>query len=225
MKISIIHPTRNRLEMAYNTHIKWVMRSSGSTPLEFILSVDADDFSDYSIFIAADDENTSIVMKAPNRSAVEAINFAAKSSTGDIIVVISDDTDCPQDWDLLLLKALEGKSDFCAKTDDGLQPTLVTMPVIDRIFYARYGYVYFPGYKHMWVDTELTAVAIMTGKYIKLDLKFNHLHYSTGKTLKDGLNARNDSTWVQGERLFNERLKTNFGIQKPVVPYSEIKWK
>lgn len=221
MKISIIHPTRNRPELALATRSKWVNRSVKGDYLEFILSVDTDDFSDYSKFHSASE----IVIKNPNRSAVEAINAAAKIVTGDILIICSDDTDCPDDWDTLLLKELEGKSDFCAKTDDGLQPTLITMPIMDRIYYERYGYVYQPEYKHMFVDQELTAVAMMTGKYIKLDLSFPHNHYSTGKTLKDGLNARNDSTWCQGENLFNERLKTNFGIKKPVIPYSEIKWK
>lgn len=218
MKISIIHPTRNRPNQAFETHVKWLSRASGNADLEFITSVDTDDFSDYSFFQGS-------VIKNINRSAVEAINAGAKVATGDLLIVCSDDTDCFEDWDVALLKVLEGKSDFCAKTDDGLQPTLITMPIMDRVYYERYGYVYQPEYKHMFVDQELTSVAIMTGKYIKLDLSFPHNHYSTGKTLKDGLNARNDSTWKQGERLFNERLKTNFGISNPVIPYSEIKWK
>lgn len=55
---------------------------------------------------------------------------------------------------------------------------------------------------------------------------FEHLHPSTGKTKKDALNERNDQTWRQGEQLFNERLKTNFGLKDSeiVKPYSEIKW-
>lgn len=222
MKITILHPTRGRYQMCCSTIKKWMDRADDIANIEYILSTDKDDFCYEGAAFAHLPVKR---VNAVNSNAVQAINRAASLSTGDILIVVSDDTDCPEHWDTLLLKELEGKSDFCAKTNDGLQPTLITMPVMDRIHYEKYGYVYFRGYFHMFCDQELTAVAIMTGTYIKLDLKFEHLHYSTGKTLKDGLNARNDSTWKQGENLFNERLKTNFGIKKPVVPYSEIKWK
>lgn len=232
MKITILHPTRGRKKQAIDTASKWLFRADDPWAIEYLMSIDVDDFDNWTSIIRLLPKgvmsNTTMaieVIKNTNRSAVEAINFAATRATGDILIVVSDDTDCPEHWDTLLLKELEGKSDFCAKTDDGLQPTLITMPIMDRIYYERYGYVYHPEYKHMFVDQELTAVAMMTGKYIKLDLGFPHNHYSTGKTLKDGLNARNDSTWRQGENLFNERLKTNFGIKKPVIPYSEIKWR
>lgn len=220
MKISVIHPSRSRYEMCTTTINKWLSKADGN--IEYLLSLDTDDFS-YNLRSLA--TLPIRILKGINGNAVEAINKAAHVCTGDILIVVSDDTDCPDHWDTLLLTALEGKTDFCAKTNDGLQPTLITMPVMDRVYYDRYGYLYNPAFRHMFVDQELTAVAIMTGKYIKLDLTFPHNHYSTGKTLKDGLNARNDGTWHSGEALFNERLKTNFGISNPVIPYSEIKWK
>jgi hypothetical protein len=65
----------------------------------------------------------------------------------------------------------------------------------------------------------------MLGKVINVDMTFEHWHYSTGKNKRDKISLRNDSTWQQGERLFNERLKNNFGINNPVMPYSKIKWR
>lgn len=228
MKISIIHPTRNRPKEAYETAMKWYNNADNS--YQYILSLDNDDYMlhDYLKLFELFQDNK--IIKAmgctyDNKSAIEAINRGAKQAKCDILIVVSDDTDCPEHWDTLLLEQLKGKSDFCAKVDDGLQPTLVTMPIMDRIYYERYGYIYNPAYQHMFVDQELTAVAIMTGKYIKLPLLFPHNHYSTGKTQKDALNSRNDATWQQGERLFNERLKTNFDIENPVISYSEIKWR
>lgn len=224
MKIIIIHPTRERTEQANLTARKWIDRANEAP--EYWLSIDSNDKSDYG------DKNWNGVsfITGSNKSAIEAINSAAKHvSTSSfkeyILIVVSDDTDCPEHWDTLLLNELKGKSDFCAKVNDGLQPTLVTMPIMDRVYYERYGYIYEPGYNHLFCDQELTAVSMMTGKYIKLPLTFNHLHYSTGQTPKDALNLRNDSTWYQGETLFNERLKTNFGIDNPVVPYSSIQWR
>jgi hypothetical protein len=71
----------------------------------------------------------------------------------------------------------------------------------------------------------MTAVGHMLGRVINVDMTFEHLHYSTGKSEKDATNVRNDSSWRQGEKLFNERLKTNFDIENPVINYSEIKWR
>lgn len=218
--ISIIHPSRSRPEMALKTINKWL--SCADTNLEYILSIDNDDFS-YDLNILA--KLPIQVLRGVNSNAVQAINRAATVCTGHILIVVSDDTDCFEHWDTLLLKELEGKSDFCAKTDDGLQPTLITMPIMDRIYYKRYGYIYFKGYVHLHCDEELTCVALMTGKYIKLDLKFLHDHYTTGRNLMDGLNARNNATWKQGQAMLDSRAKNNFGIENPVMQREDIKWR
>lgn len=220
MKISILHPSRSRPEMALKTIQKWI--SNADNTVEYILSLDTDEFS-YDLNLLAGLPIQ--VLRGVNSNAVQAINRAAAVCTGDILIVVSDDTDCFEHWDTLLLKELEGKSDFCVKTDDGLQPTLITMPILDRVYYERYGYVYHPEFKHMHCDEELTCVALMTGKYIKLDLLFPHNHYSTGKTLMDGLNARNNSTWKHGQATLDAHAKNNFGIENPVMRREDIKWK
>jgi len=234
MKISVIHPSRNRPVEAWVTATNWAKKCDSG--FEYILSLDISDKDLTKYYALFTDFNKSWNINGKsltngNKSAIEAINNAAKIATGDLLVVISDDFDCPEHWDTLLLQACKNyrssrfSKDFCMKTDDGLQPTLITMPIMDRIYYERYGYVYHPDYKHMFADQELTAVALMTGKYIKSDLNFPHLHYSTGKSPKDEINVKNDLTWKQGETLFNERLKTNFGITEPVMQYSDIKWR
>jgi len=124
----------------------------------------------------------------------------------------------------LLLEALQGKSDYCVKTQDGLQPTLMTLPIMDRIYYERFGYIYHPSFSHMFADQEMTAVAHMLGKAITLPITFPHNHYTTGKFQRDAITLRNNATWQQGEKVFNQRLKTNFGIENPVMNYSDIKW-
>jgi len=230
MKISVIHPSRGRAEQAYNTFLNWRSNANKWNNIEYILSVDKDD-AKLDFYFNSSVVHQFRILISNNKSAIEAINEAAKIAKGDLLVVISDDFDCPKHWDTLLLQACKNyrssrySKDFCMKTDDGLQPTLITMPIMDRVYYERYGYVYHPDYKHMFADQELTSVAMMTGKYIKLDLKFPHNHYSTGKTPKDAINSKNDATWQQGERLFNERLKTNFGITNPVMEYNQIVWR
>lgn len=222
MKISIIHATR-RGAQAWNAINMWLWDASHKTPIEYILSVDSDDTYNYN-FSGVLDFKEFKVIRNKNRSAVDAFNNGAKVVTGDLFICISDDMACFDGWDISLLKEVSGKSDFYLKVQDGIQPTLVTLPIFDRLYYNRFNYVWNPAYRHMHCDQEATAVAIMTGHYIKSDLLFPHNHYSTGKFKKDAISRRNDSTWQQGERLFNERLKTNFGLEHIVKPYSEIKW-
>lgn len=224
MKISIIHPSRGRPEQCYETVKKWVKNAGFSFgELEYLVSVDFND--DIEKYSKIEMEYWAKLLVNENKSAIEAINHAAKQATGDILIVVSDDTDCPVGWFHALEMELKDKSDFCSKVNDGLQPTLITMPIMDRIYYERYGYIYNPQYQHMFCDQELTSVAIMTGKYIKLPLTFNHLHYSAGLSPKDAINLKNDNTWHQGEMLFNERLKSNFGIENPVMHYESIVWR
>lgn len=224
MKFSLIHPTRNRPKMAYDTFCEWVEKADDLNNFEYILSVDLDDVSliDYGKWQAPDNF---FVLANTNKTAIEAINFAAFHAKNEVFIVLSDDFSCPEHWDTLLLNELEGKSDFIVKTRDGLQPTLITLPILDRQYYNRFGYVYNSEYVHMWSDTEMTVVGHMLGRVIEVDIMFEHLHYTTGKSKKDEINARNDASWRQGEKLFTERLKINFGVENPLITYPEIKWR
>lgn len=228
MKISIIYPSRQRFHQCQNTLENWFFKTSLSYGIQWIISVDESDpqLNDYkNMSLCGPRMSVVTVLVNDNHSAIEAINNAAKIATGDLLMVISDDFDCEPQWDLKLMDELSGKSDFVLKTDDEYQPTLVSLPIMDRIFYERYGYIYHPDYLHMFCDQEMTAIALMTGKYLKSTLKFPHHHYTTGKTEKDEINVKNDMTWKQGQRLFDRHLENNFGIMEPVMQYSEIQWR
>lgn len=213
--ISLIHPARHRPHQALATRLKWMNNAAEPCNIEYLFSMDTDD-----------DTMPSNVegLRSPNKSAIEAINRAAETANGDILIVVSDDTDCPPHWDSLLLAEIGDRTDFVMKTRDGLQKTLVTMPVMDRVWYERYGYVYNPEYLHMAADVELTAVAIMTGRLVRSDLMFRHLHYSAGLSPKDAVNEKNDTTYSQGNEVLIRHHAVNFGIEFPVCSYESIVW-
>lgn len=206
MKISIIHPSRSRPAKSYQTTTRWTENASNEIEAELLVSVDEDDpeltwYEGYPNLIIN-----------KNRSAVDAINNTAKVSTGDILIVVSDDTEPVQDWDKKLLDAVKGKTDWILKTQDGIQPWIITMPIMDRTYYNRFGYIYHPDYLHMFCDTELTCVADITGRKLTSDLLFQHKHYSVTKEQPDAINKKADATWAQGEKLFLERYKRNFDL-------------
>lgn len=229
MKISVIHPSRGRPQQAFETAKKWFRDNIDQGGTEYILSLDKDDYTYHYSSLFKELTGTWFgelkVIVNNNTSAIEAINNAAKTATGELFIIISDDFDCPQHWDTLLLNELSGKSDFLVKTQDGLQPVLITMPIMDRIYYNRFGYIYNTGYSHMYADQELTAVGHMLGRVISSNLLFPHNHYTTGKTAEDHINKKNDATYPQGLAHFSERLKSNFGISQPVINYHQILWR
>lgn len=207
--ISIILPSRSRPQRAQETARKWL--ENVGADCEFILSIDFDDPMKkeyYNSFFLQ-----SRIVCESNRSAIDAINNAMKVATGNIIIQISEDFDCPPLWGKKILEATQGKEDWILKTQDGIQPWMITLPIMDRKYYNRFGYIYHPDYLHMFCDTELSCVADLTGRRITSDILFPHNHYSTGKTRKDSVSEKADLTWNQGQKLFKERYRKNFDLK------------
>lgn len=222
MVISLLHPSRSRPSNSLITKSLWLNSTCpASVKVEFITSIDVDDPA-RGLYL----ENGFCIVNE-NRSAVDAINKAAEFSNGDILIVVSDDTECPPNWVEQLLSVVEGKTDWILKTQDGIQPWIITMPVMDRAYYNRFGYIYHPDYLHMFCDTELSCVADLTGRRITSDLVFKHNHYSTGAFEKDAVSIKADATWNQGEKLFIERARKKFDLVNPpgkITSQEYINW-
>jgi glycosyltransferase involved in cell wall biosynthesis len=206
MKISVLCPSRGRPDKSFQTITRWMNRCHQFGLNEFVISLDEDDpeLGDYLTFNIGMN-----VIVNKNRSCVDAINNAAKVATGDVLIVVSDDTDCPDGWDESILKELEGKSDYLLKTKDGIQDYIVTMTVCDRKYYERDGFIYHPDFRHQFADTYLTCLADIRGRLIFSDLEFPHRHYSIsgGRETADALHHRNDLTWKEGQDTFIKLMK------------------
>src|SRR5687768_8486762 len=138
MKFSLIHPSRSRPEKSEETMFKWWDRAMNRKEVQILVSCDLDDpkLQDYN------DSYDGIVLMNHNRSAVDAINNAAKVAIGEIFIVVSDDTDCPMHWDKILSDAIGQSKDFVMKTDDRIQKRIITMMIMDRVYYSRDGRVF-----------------------------------------------------------------------------------
>jgi len=198
--ITIIHPTRSRPEKSIETVDRWIDNTEWAHDFQLIVSLDEDDPA-LDHYKQIYDSYSYIINK--NRSCVDAINNAAKVAKGDILIVVSDDTDCFKDWDVPLLQEVKGKTDWILKTQDGIQPWIITAPIMDRAYYNRTGYIYHPDFEHMFCDTYMTAVADITGRKITSNLEFKHLN----NTINDDLRNRTNGTWAQGEATFIRLMK------------------
>lgn len=226
-KILVVHPSRNRPLQATETARKWWTSAAKQNMITYYLALDNDD-SELNRYYRHSHPALHLLIE-DNTSAIEAINntvaYATNKEEWDIVIVVSDDfNQPPYHWDLALTEALKGKSDYIVKTDDGLQPWIITLPIMDRVYYDRFGYIYNPVYQHMYSDTEMTAVGHLLGKIITLPIKFPHNHYSTGRTPKDAVNVKADATMSTGRQIFLQRLQQGFGIDNPVQSLPAYQW-
>lgn len=204
MKFSLIHPSRSRPDKSKETTLKWI-RNMASKDFELIVSVDSDDpmLGRYRVIYPSD-----VLEVNDNKNTVQAINHAAEISTGEIMIVVSDDTSCPEHWDKILTEAIGQSKDFVMKTWDGIQKRIITMPIMDRAYYNRDKHIYCPDFRHSWCDTYLTDLAHHRGRVItRLDIHFPHDHYSVLQEEPDELYKRNDKTHDEDRHIYNAKKK------------------
>lgn len=230
MKFSIIHASYGRPELALDTYNKWINNFSFTNDIEYILSLDRSDpkFNIYEKLFAGN--RFYYINENETNTSVSAINNAAKISSGGIIVVISDDFESAYNWDLQVSNAVKGEKDWILKTQDGTQPWIITLPIMDRKYYQRFGYVYYPEYAHMFCDSQLTHVADLLGRKLTSSLLFKHNHYSVGGIQKDQTSLKADKTWDHGKEIYLRNFKNYFGLsgvdpwKLPSEANGHIKW-
>lgn len=218
MVISLLHPSRGRPHKALKTASEWIQKAECET--DYILSVDLDDsfLDDYQITgLRGDIAGRSTKLKNSNKSVVEATNNAAKVATGNILVYLSDDFKCPDNWGNLILKEFEGVTEpMLLKVDDCLQKfdvPVLTIPIMNRALYEKLGYFWHPGYKSMFVDEDLywTARKLNALKCAS-HLKFPHEHPANGKAENDETYKRSALNWDQGKAMFSQRKALGFPV-------------
>ena len=216
MIISLIHPSRGRSQKAFETYIEWIKQSSGNSgpSIQHILSIDNDD-PDYKGYA----EKFELFTSYPNSSVVEATNHVAKLSNGDIMIYLSDDFKCPQDWDLSLVEEfskLDMSQPQLLKVDDCLQQfhvKVLTIPIMNRALYEKLGYFWHPNYKSMFVDEDLWWTCHNNGWITEAPhLKFEHHHPANGKAENDETYIRSAANWDGGREAFAQRKLLNFPI-------------
>jgi glycosyltransferase involved in cell wall biosynthesis len=212
MVISLIHPSRGRPQKAFETCNKWL--NSAGTHVKYLLSIDTTDpkkdeyqrlFEDYPVF------------EYDNKSVVEAMNNGAKYATGDILIFLTDDFDCPDNWALSVLKEFESEDrPLLVKIDDCLQKfdvPVLTMPIMNRKLYETLGYFFHPEYKSMFCDEGLFWTVRKLGALKNAPhLKFEHKHVSVGKSPDDETYRNSAKNWEQGKAVFAKHKAMGFPV-------------
>lgn len=95
---------------------------------------------------------------------------------------------------------------------------LMSMSIIGKKYYDRFGFVYHPQYVSLWCDNEAQEVAEMLGKYAYMGddlILFHHHHPGWGETLKakwDEQYEKTESYYGHDKKTFDERKANNFDL-------------
>lgn len=221
MKITLLHPSRGRADKAKETLLFWLENSSKENSIEHILSLDLDDKELPKYIDNFKDMPNSCGIANNNTCVVEATNHAAKISTGNILIYLSDDFLCPKNWDKELVKLFQTKLTTLSdpaliKVDDNLQKfdvKVLTIPIMNRALFKKLGYFWHPGYKSMFVDEDLWWTCHLNNWMINApELVFPHMHCTIGKSERDETYIRSEANWEQGKAFFAKRKQENFPL-------------
>lgn len=243
MKISLLHPSRNRSKKAAEAAEFWLKNASGKHEIEYILSLDNDETQvrDYLDWLHRLDDLHHFVkikyIRGHSDYVVAATNRAAKISSGDVLIFMADDFECPLNWDEKVSEIIDGnikgrlelayrlndaKAELESKklallVDDGCNTNynLLTLPIITREFYNSNGYFFHPKFKSMWCDNFIFEQAKRSGCLVdcRKQLTFLHRHFCNPnveqKPELDETYIRSNNQYDEGKKVFDKLMEEN----------------
>lgn len=223
MKFSIIHPSRSRCFKAAGTAEKWLSNYNGYNDAEYIVSLDesethANKICYKGMFEKLQKHFPSIPIKLVydnNTNVVQAMNRGAREAEGEILVCVSDDFDCPLNWNDAILKLVDVNKKVALRINQGIEKfkTNIALPILTKLLYDELGYIYYPEYSGMFCDDDLTLVCESLGVLVDApELLFQHNHYINGRAPIDDTYRRhnNKESWELGKRILEKRKLNNF---------------
>lgn len=213
-------PTRSRPVQFFKILDVYYKYLSNTIPYSFLISCDLDDKSMNNsdvinklkkypnLFYYFGKSSTKI--EAYNRDMDKHLNF-------DILLVTSDDAvPSMKGYDKIIVDLMvKNFPDFdgVINFNDGYVKRVTnTLPIIGKKFYDRFNYIYYPKYKSVCCDHELTLVSRILGKECYSDttiIKHNHPIYDQ-KVKYDQLYQRNDKWFDYDVKIYNTRHENNF---------------
>ena len=171
------YPTRQRPFKFMNNLNSYLSKLSGKHKITVVVSMDTDDVSMNNsamkrFFETKNTDDLSLLFYyGKGEGKISAINRDIPKEEWDIIMSTADDMEpVEHGWDDIIVQdmikefpdfngALNYNNDprLEAKGEEGFK-TLITLPVIGRPLYDRFGYIYHPAYKSEWCDNEQTEV-------------------------------------------------------------------
>lgn len=216
-RISVLHPTR-RWKDALARRREWMEQAANPAGVEWIFAVDEDDPEGWPI---RERFPHVVVPKATWDKDKEggtfcaAMNLLAAASTGQVLFQMADDWFCPPRWDDWIWNSLKDYLDqprLLTIVDHPGRPAgfdLCCFPAMTRKMYERNGWFYYPEYRHVYTDTDLSVATRKAGERIDVPQPAGFLHdhpLLTGKPMDDVYRLGNSAgAYEHGARIFKAR--------------------
>jgi hypothetical protein len=98
--------------------------------------------------------------------------------------------------------------------DSHTKDLLLTMSVMGRRYYDRFGYIYHPDYISLYADQEATEVAKKLGKYKFINTPlYDHLHPVWNMAQWDDQYRHTESFYATDGATYNRRKALNFDLK------------
>ena len=181
---------------------------------QILVSVDELDESMFGMEEKYKNNSKVVFCKGVNNNKIFAINRDVNLFTDwDILVNMSDDMVFTQNGFDDIIRAEFDNLEQCLHFPDGNTTAIITMSILGRKFYDRFGYVYHPDYVSLFCDNETTEVAKILGcyKFINKNI-FSHLHPAWAKAASDEQYRHTESFWGVDEATYNRRKANNFDL-------------
>lgn len=227
LKLLFNYPTMTRPEWFKNTIGEYLKKIKDIANCIFLIKINEDDYT------MNNHTMLNFIKKIPNvhlekisaKSKIEAINASIDNiKDWDIMVNIADDL-IPniEGFDEIIrnkANKIDRYGDFVLFFQDIKQQLNInTYPIIGRIFYERFGYVYHHSYLSVFCDNELTQVADMLGKQYRFEqMLLKHENAAITGKHQDDLHLRNERKdyYHHDSTIYNYRKEHNFFIKSEV---------
>jgi len=166
MKILYKFATRGRPEIFKTVLDRYYSMMSGKNPFEFVITIDRDDLlmNNREMLLYMLNKHNLQFFVTDSKTKIEAINANMEGLDFDILVVVSDDM-VPRRvfFDDIIVKHMEEwfpDTDGALHYNDGFcgKDRTITLSIMGKKLYDRFGYIYHPDYKSFYCDNEFTDV-------------------------------------------------------------------
>lgn len=191
---------------------------------------------DYHILLTLDTDDASIdhlklseyqnkyggvtIVYGASKSKVHAINrdISLVSYEWDVLLNMSDDMVFTEPgFDLQILEEFKDFKGLLHLPDGFANERLVTMAIMHREYYKKFGYIYHPSYISLWCDNEQTDVAKLLNEYKYVNKRlFYHDHPNNTGVAMDLQYRHTESFYSIDGTTYHERKQNNFGL--PIRP-------
>lgn len=212
MKILFKLTSRSRPQKFLDTIDNILHYVSLDCDFKILCSLDLDDKSMTGLPMPNDKRITYVF--GSSKSKIDAINRDMEvSGDWDILINMSDDMKFTvKDFNKIIEHSFNGETDLCLHLPDGNQnEVLITLAILGRKYYDRFGYIYHPDYKSLWCDMEMTEVSKKLGKYMYVPSHvYRHLHPAFGLAPNDLQYQHTESFFREDEITYRKRKANDF---------------